>query len=94
MSILGKIKSPPHPNLPEVIFQAERGGYILKPPAAGILHPSRFLWVTILVGIQMSFSGVKIFDLLFSIEIFFDLQCTGCRCPEKHAQVGPMKKMI
>ena len=47
-----------------------------------------FFWsikkrVTLLVGIEMSvFCYRDYFDLLFGIEIFFDLQFTGCRGPK------------
>ena len=43
--------------------------------------------VALLLGIEMSFFGVsRFFDLLFGIEIFFDLHFTGCRGPKKHGQ--------
>ena len=37
---------------------------------------------------------IDFFDLLFGIEIVFDLQFRGCRGPKEHARVDPRKKEI
>ena len=65
-------------------------------PFLAIQRPAEYkIWETLLVGIDMSsFRVSNFFDLLFGIEIFFDLQFTGCQDPKEHAQVDPRKKTI
>ena len=67
-------------------------------PRAGIpLAPDRTR-IPIFTGDSFSwyrdvfFCVSRFFDLLFGIEIFFDLHFTGCRGPKKHGQFDPKKR--
>ena len=51
-------------------------------------------WVTLLVGVEMSFLGYRDVSVFFYFWPPLVLQLAGCRGPKKHAWVDPRKKTI